>query len=302
MSLLKNLSTVSKWATTYIAGEEPASLLELAFEYASDTLFSNIYLPIKTPTSEGMPENYTYTNIGLGADDIADVFCTMYGKNYIVDALDDTNDTTKQASLVSLSTKIDPIFVFNEAKYKKLIELQGYTYNPLWNVDGVETTVHEYGEHETEVTNGERTLTDTIGARTLTDRIAQYTIEDDMKSKTNDTREYGTTMDDTINEKLKTHINEAEGAHKDVHTHGAHNDSHENSQAIDTHVNDEVTDTTTSHEHTDTITYTRTGNIGVTKTQELIEAERKNLMFNIIGEFFRDIYPYVIVGVFDYKF
>lgn len=302
MSLLKNLSTVSKWASTYILGDEPNSLLDSAFDYAANTLFSNIYLPIKVPTAAGMPEDYTYTNIGLEADDIAKVFCAMYGKNYIVTTLDDTTDAAKHASLVDLSTIIDPIFVYNEAKYKKLIELQGYTYNPLWNVDGTETTTTKYGQHVTDTDIGQRNKTDTIAQQQNTNNYGQGQVTDVLGSNTDTSNEYSTTMDDVTNAKLKSRVEEINGAKTDTHTTASKIDTITLGAHTDTHKDDPTKDTITSKEHTDVVTYERHGNIGTTKTQELIEAERKNLMFNIIGEFFRDIYPYVIVGVFDYKF
>lgn len=302
MSLLKNLSTVSKWASTYTLGDEPNSLLDSAFDYVANTLFSNIYLPIKTPTAAGMPEEYTYTNIGLEADDIAKVFCAMYGKNYIVTTLDDSNESTKHASLVELSTIIDPIFVYNEAKYKKLIELQGYTYNPLWNVDGTETTTTKYGQHVTDTDIGQRNKTDTIAQQQNTNNYGQSQVTDVLGGNTDTSNEYSTTMDDVANAKLKSRVEEINGAKTDTHTTASKVDTITLGAHTDTHKDDATKDTITSKEHTDVVTYERHGNIGTTKTQELIEAERKNLTFNVIGEFFRDIYPYVIVGVFDYKY
>ena len=44
--------------------------------------------------------------------------------------------------------------------------------------------------------------------------------------------------------------------------------------------------------------YIRQGNIGVTKTQELIESERANLRFSVINEFFEDINEQLLVGIY----
>ena len=42
----------------------------------------------------------------------------------------------------------------------------------------------------------------------------------------------------------------------------------------------------------------RYGNIGVTKTQELLEAEREQLRFNLLQEFFDDINKVILIGVY----
>ena len=42
----------------------------------------------------------------------------------------------------------------------------------------------------------------------------------------------------------------------------------------------------------------RQGNIGITKSTELIESQREVVRYNILDEFFKDLEKEIIVGVF----
>ena len=42
----------------------------------------------------------------------------------------------------------------------------------------------------------------------------------------------------------------------------------------------------------------RQGNIGTTKTQELIASERENLRFTVIDEFFNDINKQILIPIY----
>lgn len=42
----------------------------------------------------------------------------------------------------------------------------------------------------------------------------------------------------------------------------------------------------------------RQGNIGVTKSTELIEAQREAVRYNILDEFFRDLERDIVVGIY----
>lgn len=124
-------------------------------------------------------------------------------------------------------------------KYKldKLWETTKIEYNPIWNVDGTETTTSEYGEHATTTSFGEKISESVYGEKIRNNTYSSYPY-------------------DTLAETPTNKENVVDNENTDIFTDSPHND------------------TTTSNEHTDTVTVERKGNIGVTSTQHLINEER----------------------------
>ena len=152
---MKNLARVRTWnSTTY------ENTTALAGIFSDITLFQNIYIPVKTPNAQGMPEEYTYINIGLTQAQLVEAYETYYGGNYLVEPLD-VNQVG--ISVLHMNAKLKAIFNMNKGKYLKLIELGGYKYNPLWNVDGTEeyTYLENQGVNNTTVTYTTNSRTDT---------------------------------------------------------------------------------------------------------------------------------------------
>lgn len=297
---MKKISKVETWDSvqSVISPEQYRSMLTLAF-LPAELIFNSIYMPVKYVRSTGIDEDWSYVDIGLSANSMSSIYNTQYGANYLIDYIDDDMSTIeKQEVMAKLRTRISNILDKNKGKYLKLIELQGYTYNPLWNVDGTEVTTTEYGQHITDTDVGQRTKTDNIAQVQNTDAYGIHKITDVLGNKTDTTNEYSTTMDDVANTKLKNRTEDIIGLKTDTHTTDAKSDTHTFGAHLDTHTDAAAKDTVTSKAHTDTVTYERHGNIGTTKTQELIEAERNNLRFNIIQEFFNDINEYILVGIY----
>ena len=116
------------------------TLLHLAFASAlTGSVLTDIYLPIKLPTSEGVPDNYTYEKIGYTTEQIAEYYDVLYGPNYIAVPLVEDGNTPYADSLQELTRQIKAIYEINKPKYLKMAELYGLEWNPLWNVDGSET-------------------------------------------------------------------------------------------------------------------------------------------------------------------
>ena len=125
------MKKVDYYYKTELPSEDPdvhVSLLTDIFEtatvYGGINLFEDIYIPVKLVTSSGLADDWSYMNIGLDADEIADIYYAQYSGNFLLD--------------IDLKKRIKAIFKKNVGKYLKLLEVQGYTYNPLWNVDGTE--------------------------------------------------------------------------------------------------------------------------------------------------------------------
>lgn len=117
-------------------------------------------------------------------------------------------------------------------------------YNPLYNVDGTETTI--YGQHVETFAEGQRQHIEGAKSRTSgerTDNSTNYTVAFDSTTE----KEDGKTVDLTGSQ------TNTEATYTNTDTHGQ--------------------DTSTSQTHTDTVT--RQGNIGVTKSTDLLRDEVK---------------------------
>ena len=256
-----NLQKIEEWYQNDSLRAMFANATNVGTELNPSGFFQSIYRPFKIPTGQGMPDTWEWTNVGFTFAELAEIYAAMYGENYFNKKYDTVTDYLANASKDIITRDVKAILKKNTAKYRKMMELDGYTYNPLWNVDGVEL-------FSSADVHGDETTTNVF---------------------------------------------------KDKHTHTVSTyDAGTNTEYTDTNENDNDGDTTTvSHEQTglgttadafentlsDSDFYhadkrVRQGNIGVTKTQELIEAERQNLRFTLLDEFFRDINESILVGIY----
>lgn len=140
--------------------------------------------------------------------------------------------------------------------YSSIIQV----YNPIWNVDGTETT--EYSKEKETNTIGTATDTFTSGERN------------------------GTTTDYAI----------------------PYNGTEEKETGKATSQNNTYTDTNTKGSHTDTldrdahtVTITRSGNIGATKTQELLQSQRDIAMFDFLDTVLKECIDAITIPIFVEK-
>lgn len=345
MRMLKDLARVETWADISISD----SLLHLAFVGLANSPLTNLYIPIKTPTAAGMPEQYTYTRIGLDSDEIADVYETLFGGNFFIVPLlkkwgtDDDDVTPYSTSLVKLQRKINNVYKLNKGKYLKIAEGLGFEWNPLYNVDGVEkyTSLENSGVNDSKTehkyTQRTDTLTDTFGAQKKTTggnntRTGSETTSGG-KTETHDNTNSVTTFDstefsntdhsnanDTIsNDAYTTEYNSVKDA--DTHTtdtdaytdthqtaFGAHTDedntsvTHHNAKNGDDEYSggvDGFGNTVVGGDKYHTDIKERKGNIGVTKTTELLSDAFEFYKNNLLKMFFEDINEQILVRVFE---
>lgn len=306
--MIENIAKISEWS----------GVSALAAAFTGLDIFASIYIPVKTPTASGMPDEFTYTNIGLTYSEIADAYDTLYGSNYLSVPL--LSDNLIQ-STARLKAKIQSIYKLNKAKYLKMIELSGYTYNPLYNVDGVEQYTSLSNEGTNDITkqlaytlHTDTTTSNNTRSGSISDSGSSTATHEDTNSVTTfDSTDLSTTDHNSGNNNItsssntQTYNNLSDngggsvtyGAHTDTDTttvthHNALNGSAEYSGGSDLFGNSVIGGDKYHNEKR-----IRQGNIGVTKTQELIEAERENLRFSIIQEFFDDINKVILVGIYD---
>ena len=167
-------------------------------------------------------------------------------------------------SSAAIQLHIDSVIGAHLYEWGKYLETLTLEFNPLWNVDGTETVTSVYGEHVTD---------DEKGQRQRTDSKAQAVLTDVYGSHTDTNNDYSTTNDDTTNPHLKGRAESITATKTDTHTDSARTDT----------VTDAATkDTVTSKTHTDTITTVKQGNIGVTKSTDLVESYRKMAQFSLV--------------------
>ena len=265
----------------------------------TNNVFEHIYVPITLPDSTGNSTT-TWVDVGLSVSALAYEYGVLNTGNYIMYPSDsDGRD--------KLSDKINVIYNKNKYKYLKLIELMGYKYNPLFNVDGVEL----YGEFENQgvndissTTKGKVSTTNDAGdgnfnaSPTTTHYVAPFDTQnpkaesrDVTKGQTTATTEYDNnnplTQDTTV-----THNN----AKNTVTVEGTETEEDYTVNAEDNVFGQALTGADKFHVDK----RIRQGNIGVTKTQELIAAERENLKFNLFNVFYEDLNEQILVEIYDY--
>lgn len=267
------------------------------------TLFNNIYVPVKIPTSTGMPVDWAWTKIGYDTQTIASIYRAYYGANYWVEKLNDVDQY--YTSYLKMLNRIMAVYNLNLYKYNKLIELQGYTYNPLFNVDGTEefTYLDNDGELTTSVVSDMKQRTDTEGG-TVTNQqnTADNQVETTRKIAPYDSTNYHNAEQTETNTKFKNtdtyDKSYTTGAHKDEETTTISHGEAKNGETSYSGGTDVFGNIVIGGDRYHTEKRVRQGNIGVTKTQELIEAERKNLQFSVLNEFFGDINQQILIGLY----
>lgn len=296
----KKLAKVEDW---YMARDDHGdTILEQCFDELN--YFNSIYIPVKIPTSTGMPVDWAWTKIGYDTYDIALMYRRFYGQNYWVEPLIDTDYYA--VSIRNMQQRIQSVYLANLAKYAKLIELGGYTYDPIANVDANEefTYLSADGSLTTTLEKDIKQRQDSEGGSVTNAQTATQAGTD--LNKTTTTRKvtpYDTSTPKKADEtETKTDYNNVEtfnktytiGAHKDVDTNTTtHGAVREGITAVDAFGN-----TIGDMDKYYTEKRVKHGNIGVTMTQQLIEEQRKILNYSIIKEFFNDINEQILVGIY----
>ena len=289
--MLKNLRTVNCWYKTMNDDEYPIPLLQDSIGKATDVggqysqiyFFKDIWIPrpktYANKYGENIPEGhnahefyidgdgkfeYKYENVGMLPDAMTEAYMTLYGYNKLSVPITDPD---------MLTLKMKSIFNLNLGKYMKWLDTMGYAYNPLWNVDGSESFqfIDEHGEVQR----------DTTPILQSKQELQTAPYDSETYRKTNQT--------ETTYQGLKDGGNYY-SLEKETHT------------GIPSLVNQPINGTlhaVTGGDYSHIEKRVRQGNIGVTMTTQLIEAERELVKFNLIQEFFRDINKQLLVGTYD---
>lgn len=301
----KNLTQVEDW---YTAPIDSTNYLDELFTDALDAnnIFRNIYVAIRSnPESDAQEENptYTYENVGVTISQLTDYFNTKYSANYFL------YDYKIESDYNKLLTRIKSIYLANFYKYKKLIELMGYRYNPLYNVDANElySNMESYGDNQStrspsgtiRSTSGTLDTNDKIGISTTTNYTNPY---DQNTSQSADyvsdkTEQSAITTEQSYNQYSETTSLKNDPAQNFVID--PQTGTISKSGLFSVAAKDSAFGVSLGGaERYYAEKRIRQGNIGITKSTELIDSQRQTVKFNILDEFFRDLEKDIIVGIF----
>jgi hypothetical protein len=178
--------------------------------------------------------------------------------------------------------------------FDKLYETTQLEYNPLWNVDGVVGTIHETtaNEEKAETHTGSDTLTrdgDDTHKKTGKDKTSIGETTDFTSDDGTETTDYTTTYDSTDStppaEYLEHRTNEETGRTDKTDVDRSEEIEYGSNDKLEynsTHTTEYDTETggTSERYQKDLDLVIRQGNIGVTKSTELIDSQRETVLFD----------------------
>ena len=298
---------VDEYYDTSNAASPDTKLLTTFFtnctNYQNRLLFSAIYLPVRQfdTQTQKLAEEYTYLNVGLTAAELADLYWAEYSGNFLIGYHKD--DIAKD--LADITTRANAIFKKNLGKYLKLIELEGLEWNPLWNVDGVELhqIIEQHADEISKDTGSEESFrgqnvkdehkVSAYDSTTKTEWEETHTGQDSSQTPSASSTVGDISVTSTTGSIPSVSESEASASSSvNVRTHASFDYA---VPVKDTAFGVALDGGDTLH----TEKNIRQGNIGVTKTTELIEDARKTISYSIVQEFFNDINEVILVGVWD---
>lgn len=294
--------------------------------FGSTNLFDTMYLPVKEVTSSGISDTYRYINVGLTNSQLAKLYFTLFSGNSL---LGDTYGKTDEQQVAAIILRFHAIFSENLGKYLKWIELNGYEYNPLWNVDGTEIKQNmenrgvndvEYGGIDSNVgaqysdtktthnisafnnTGTRENYNDTRAGNgagpvaSSVEYVREITEEGDTKGQLEVVAPTLTGTPESVLYNTNGHKTSTKYTHRTAKNIVSGAEAEYAVSASDTAFGTALVGADRMYLEK----YVRQGNIGVTKTTDLIESSRTLLKFSIIQEFFSDINEPNLIGLYNY--
>lgn len=310
MSLSQRLRSLTRIEDWHEHNEPPYNnYLDTLFTGAlyQDNVFEYIYIAIRdnprSAADEGT-DRYTYYNVGFTTEQMSSYFNTRYGLNYFAYRYD------VETEYNSLKEKVKSIYLANKYKYLKLIELLGYKYNPLYNVDG------------TELYSNMESLGDSASSRKPSGTITTTsgTLDTDNKIGASTTTNYTNPYDENTSQSADFVSNKAEQSA--ITTEQSYSDDYEDKTELNNIPANHYTWDSQTQKPVKAGIFSvaaadsafgvalggaeryyaekriRQGNIGVTKSSELVASQREVVQFNILDEFFRDLEREIVVGIY----
>ena len=287
---MAHLTLIEDWFDRY----PQYGLSQLFYQALDNNVFQNVYVAIrKNPenSSQAETETWNYYNVGADTTDIAEYFATKYGLNYFAYSFDDGDDCA------TLESRVESIYKANLYKYKKLIESMGYQYNPLFNVDALEL----YSSAESVGNTTNNNTSSGSGSSTTNPTTTHYVNPYDTDGDPGKIESKDVVTNNSTSQSMS----------------GTNTTTLQHSPAENNYTWDETNKRWTANgifsinakdnafgvqfdgpERYYAEKKIRQGNIGVTKATELLEDQRRLVRFNLLDEFFKDLEPHIVVGIY----
>ena len=286
---------------------------------ANDLFFFVFSITKKKEDGSTTTSNYTI--------DIPDIYALMMYGNYKVNDYiqevfedDSMSDAQKYGRLARILSQLEESLKY---KWAALIDSLTLYYNPLWNVDGKEITTEDIKKRQRDITDkfgnevayttkteyGKDTNTIKHGNNTSYTETMQYGLDETTHTtgthtdvtthKTNPFNDSDTLYETGQDELSITQYDDKDSRalHTDTATYNPHTDVTERDLHTDTVTYNPHADTHKIEDaaHKDEITKERHGNIGVTKSTELLRDSRE-LAVDYYPIIMKDILKYICVG------
>lgn len=269
-----------------------------------DGFFHKIWIPVKVYNEQTgkFSDDYTYYNCGMDTNEIAELYWTKYSGNFLIGGHESFDGVFQR-----LVMRCESIFKQYLGKYRKLVEMEGLIWNPLWNVDGSE--LHQIIEkHANEVTKDtgsgesfkgqnirdERKVTPYDSSDLKIEYQENHTGQDGSKTPSASSTIGNVTVSSSTTAAVPS-VSESEASATSNLNVKSHDSFTYSVKVEDTAFGVAVGDGDVLH----TEKTVRQGNIGVTKTTELIRDARETVAYSIIQEFFKDINKVILIGTYD---
>lgn len=195
-----------------------------------------------------------------------------YGKRIVDESIVDIT------SISSLQDICNMIYLSNQYRYVGLYNSTQQEYNPIENYSMTEEEISTKGEQINTNSIGEQTITNNLGAMQNKEFLGAY-----ENSNTHSVTPYES---DTFHNESKDTINN-----------GSVTNTYNTDARVDSMNNSARNDTITDGKREDARTLKRSGNIGVTTSQQMIESERSVVDYVFYKTVAQDIIHLVCVNV-----
>lgn len=249
--------------------------------------FSSPLLNPSSPLIQLVPNFINNDNFQLL---LASVLNTQYGDYYLRQKFSLEPERAKE--------EVTAWYAANAYKYQGLQESTELEYNPIENYNMKERGTDTTNGGETDINSyGERTITDHEGQREDTNNIGQKVTDINypqyQDTTTTSVSPYDTNTYTQSEQQVLQH-----GTHKDSTTEQTHTDIYTKGSVDSTSVENEREDTfDKEHHNTTEHELTRSGNIGVTTTQQMLASQRDIVNFSIYLTIAKEIMKILCVRV-----
>lgn len=205
---------------------------------------------------------------------LASVMSTQYGDYYLRDKY--------SVEPSHIQDDVTTWYAANGYKYKGMYDSTQLEYNPIENYNMIEkgeditnggsTDINNYGQRVIKDVEGERTDSNVIGTKVTDSLYPQYSDTNTKAVSPYDTNTYTQKEQDTLQH----------GSHTDKVTENSHTDQYTKG-AIESSSTENEREDTLENEHHTTLEHslTRSGNIGITTTQQMLASQREIVDFSI---------------------